>query len=75
MTDRLKDEISTAARAVERIVNEHEAAGGSRAGVALTMMAAAADLLTLQWGAPRTLAVFDELVEKAAGRDGEATAH
>lgn len=68
MTGHRTDEITTAARAVERIVNEHYAAGLSREGLALTMMAAAADLLTRRWGAPRTLAAFDQLVEKAATR-------
>lgn len=62
------DEITAAARAVERLVNEHTAAGLSREGLALTMMAAAADLLTRQWDAPRTLAAFDVLVEGAASR-------
>jgi hypothetical protein len=75
MTDRHPDEIASAARAVERIVNEHEAAGRSREGVALIMLAAAADLLTQKWGATRTLAAFDQLVESICqGRAGE-TAH
>lgn len=75
MTNEQPDEIAAAARAVERIVNEHEAAGRSREGVALIMLAAAADLLTRQWGAPRTLAAFDQLVETVCeGRAGE-TAH
>jgi len=61
-------DITEAARQVEGLVNDHLESGADVEGLALTMMGAAAQLLTGAWGAPRVLAAFDVLVEGAASR-------
>lgn len=66
---------SETARAVEALVNATADAGQSPVELALTMLAAGADILTRAWDAPRVLSAFDVLVEIAAQGTGKRTAH
>jgi len=63
------------ARCVEALVNVTAAAGLNPVEVALTMLAAGADILTRAWDAPRALSAFDELVLIAARNNAEPTTH
>lgn len=71
----LDDSKPATACAVEALVNACVDAGQSPVELALTMLAAGADLLTLEWDAQRALAAFDLLVEIAARGRAEPTAH
>lgn len=66
---------TTTTRSVEALVNAHAAAGLDPVALALTMLAAGADLLTKAWDAPRALAAFDQLVTIAADPSTAATKH
>ena len=63
------------ARAVEALVNDQADAGSNPVELALTMLAAGADILTRAWDAPRTLSAFDVLVTVAALAQSEPTSH
>ncbi|WP_269514131.1 hypothetical protein [Brevundimonas subvibrioides] len=70
-----EDNRTDAARRVEALVNEQMAAGHSPVELALTMLAAGADILSMAWDAPRALSAFDVLVEAIARRHSQGTAH